>query len=595
MPLPEVLLQPIPGENPSGTSLRYDPVFDAIREARREEESLSTGVWSREVKKANFPRVIELCSGALQSKTKDLQIGAWLCEALLVSEGLPGLIQGLNLVRGFLQDFWPTLYPEIEDDDPESRLGPIEWVATRLEGRVRRVPLTRTKLDWLKYEESRRIGYESDAAGDEAKIGMRRQAIQDKKCTAEEFDEGARNTPPAFYEKLNQDLSAASEAINALESVSDEKFGKLAPSFGSLRKAISDLEEVVHQHWQPALPPAEVASQEESHDVVGDAVDSTSAAASTSAAPPRLKSTSEEPANHEDAFRRLGQIAKYLRKEDPSNPAGYLILRTARWGELRRNGSGVDSSLLDPPPTEVRQSLKRLATEGLWNELLEMAEEAMASPWSRAWLDLQRFTIKACESLGLSAVSAAICSELRALLSDMPSLTLAVLCDDTPAANAETQSWLLQSILPTPPSSQNQEQPLPKLNSSPTQTKAEPDVYELALRAAREGKVQESIEMISREILNERSGRGRFNRKVQLAGICVAVKRESLAYPILTELSEEIENRKLEEWEEAESLAHTLGLLLRCADSLGADESTRKKIFQKICRLDPIQALSVMR
>jgi len=51
MPLPEGLLNPIPGENPSGKTLRYDPVYDKIREARREEDVLPQGDWSREVKK----------------------------------------------------------------------------------------------------------------------------------------------------------------------------------------------------------------------------------------------------------------------------------------------------------------------------------------------------------------------------------------------------------------------------------------------------------------------------------------------------------------------------------------------------------------
>src|ERR1700686_2881989 len=53
MPLPEGLLNPIPGDNPSGKTLRYDPVYDKIREARREENVLPQGDWSREVKKAS--------------------------------------------------------------------------------------------------------------------------------------------------------------------------------------------------------------------------------------------------------------------------------------------------------------------------------------------------------------------------------------------------------------------------------------------------------------------------------------------------------------------------------------------------------------
>ena len=38
MPFPEDLLNPIDGPNPSGVNLRYDPVYDKIKEARREED-----------------------------------------------------------------------------------------------------------------------------------------------------------------------------------------------------------------------------------------------------------------------------------------------------------------------------------------------------------------------------------------------------------------------------------------------------------------------------------------------------------------------------------------------------------------------------
>ena len=38
MPLRDGLLDPIDGENPSGPDLRYDPVVDQIKEARREDD-----------------------------------------------------------------------------------------------------------------------------------------------------------------------------------------------------------------------------------------------------------------------------------------------------------------------------------------------------------------------------------------------------------------------------------------------------------------------------------------------------------------------------------------------------------------------------
>jgi len=131
--------------------------------------------------------------------------------------------------------------------------------------------------------------------------------------------------------------------------------------------------------------------------------------------------------------------------------------------------------------------------------------------------------------------------------------------------------------------------------ASGTNGSAAPDVFELAQQAAHSGRIHDAVELLSREIAQERSGRGRFQRKVQLAGLCLSVKREDVAYPILAELAEEIDRRKLEEWEESSALARPLALLFRCLEKLGHDDAVKKKIYEKICRLDPVQVLSGMR
>jgi type VI secretion system protein ImpA len=450
----ETLLEPIPGQNPSGENIRYDPVFDAIREARREEEALSTGVWSREIKKANFQKVIDLTSAALKSRSKDLQLAAWLTEALLVTEGLPGLGRGLGLIQSLIEKYWDTLYPEIEDNDLEMRVGSIEWVATRLDLRIRRVPLTKRKLDWLKFEESRRIGYEADAAANDTKREARREAIEEKKCTAEEFDEDAKASGAPFYDKLTQEIIATNQSIDSLEAVCDGKFGGIAPSFATLRKAISDLQEVIQQYWQPTVPASEPEAPEEATSAEETTTETIEQTASSA---PRRKAASvtEQPVDREDAFRRLGVISTFLRKEDPSNPASYLILRGAQWGELRRSGASPDLASVGAPRTETRQKIKKFSLEGQWVELAEEVECAMAAPWSRGWLDLQRHAFRAAESLGYSAVAVAIKSELASLLADLPGLTDATLADDTPAANPETQAWIREVVLPK--SSETQE------------------------------------------------------------------------------------------------------------------------------------------
>src|ERR1700751_929390 len=120
MPLREDILAPIAGENPSGIDLRYDTkllIFDKIREARRQDDGLAQGDWQSERKVANYPLVTKLAQDTLATVSKDLQLAAWLTEALLVTEQYAGLRQGINVCHGLLTNFWETIYPVIEDGD----------------------------------------------------------------------------------------------------------------------------------------------------------------------------------------------------------------------------------------------------------------------------------------------------------------------------------------------------------------------------------------------------------------------------------------------------------------------------------------------
>src|SRR2546425_1963044 len=124
----EALLKPIAGDKPAGESVRYAGVYDAIQEARRADDDLPMGDWQREVKSADWRAVINLATDVISGKSKDLQIGAWLVEALTKRHGFVGLRDGLNLLREMHEQFWEGLYPEIEDGDLEFRGGPLNWL-----------------------------------------------------------------------------------------------------------------------------------------------------------------------------------------------------------------------------------------------------------------------------------------------------------------------------------------------------------------------------------------------------------------------------------------------------------------------------------
>jgi type VI secretion system protein ImpA len=304
-----------------------------------------------------------------------------------------------------------------------------------------------------------------------------------------------------------------------------------------------------------------------------------------------------EPADRDDAYARVAAVASWLRKEDPYNPVPYVMVRAMRWGELRASGSEIDPNLLEPPSTELRTEIKRLYNDGDYDQLFAVMETAAAEPCGRGWLDLQRYFSNACDNAGgYDNVKNAVIAGLKALLRDYPELAKATLLDDTPTANSETQAWL-QSLLHRESEAPAQEtEELPELPSEAGRSDggedAAPDVFELAKQAASHGRNDEAISMLAREASLERCGRARFLRQIQLAQICMSTSHETLARTILEGLAEEIENRNLEGWEQSDLLAHALSLLFRCSKSKD-DPEFKKKLYARICRLDPMRALDL--
>ncbi len=448
MPFPDDLLSPIDGPNPSGVNLKYDPVYEEIKEARREEIQPPPGMPERDRKVADPQTVIKLTTKELTKRTKDLQLAAWLTEALLKQNGFGGLLDGLSLCLGLVEKFWDTIYPEIEDGEVQPRAAPLGFVGTKLEIPVKLAPVVeKTGYGYLDCEQSREVGYEDLAKTDEAKK-KRAGLLKEGKLSAEMFDKAFEETSKQFYAQAEKDLDSCLQLVAQLKEFCDSKFGEEGPSFSPLRSALEVTRRLIHgfllKKREIEPDPVEDAPPE-----AGAEATPGSAAVSERKGPTRTGvlisvETSSEPPDRLDAICKVAEAAAFLRRREPTSPAPYLMLRGLRWGELRAAVDQSDPTRLEAPPVELRKHLKRLAIEKKWKDLLEDAEVAMALPCSRAWLDLQRFVVEACEALGsdYEAIARAIRSELKALVSDMPQLLDAVLMDDTPTVSSATRAWL---------------------------------------------------------------------------------------------------------------------------------------------------------
>jgi type VI secretion system protein ImpA len=240
------------------------------------------------------------------------------------------------------------------------------------------------------------------------------------------------------------------ESLEPLLELCKAKFGKAAPSFSKLRSELLDIQATISMLLQRKLEkepdPVEVEIADASDNKEGESAPNGSSNGSSTDNTSAGNVTGLEPNSSAEAVLRIAAAARYLRKSQPASPVSYLMLRALRWGELRAQNTEVKNFVLAAPPTELRTRIRSLALAGQWSDLLEQAETAMGGECGRGWLDLQRYSVTACEKLGHVAVARAIKSELKSLLTDFPALAKATLSDDTGAANPETMVWLAEQV-----------------------------------------------------------------------------------------------------------------------------------------------------
>jgi type VI secretion system protein ImpA len=689
MPLRDDLLTPISGDSPGGANLRYDPITDKIKEARREDVEAPQGEWKTALKTADYPAVIKMAGEAVAKRSKDLQLAVWLVDASIRRERFPIISPCFAFLHTLLDQYWDSLFPEIEDGDLELRAAPLEWLGTKLEEALKQIPIASSGLNWHHYKESRLVGYEADA-DNEAKQEARASKIKEGKVTPEDFDSAVEATPKSFYQQSLEEVRSAQPELERLIEFCDEKFGDTAPSFMKTRTALEEIADVLNsllmKKGGPDEPvktesevdefsaflssaPPQTASEPEplfSADFSFDAAESVGAGAAVARSPLRPADVMEFGIATEDGIAgQLAVIGRALREKDADDPAAYLITRAFRWGELWYLAPPVNPDRLEAPPTDVRVKLRRAFANRDWDEVLETTETAAALPCARGWLDVHRIAILALEAKQHSSAAAALTSSVKALVQDLPGLADSMLTDGTPAASPETKEWIA-GLMPAPSAAEAvkateasvPEQPstdapsdfdfgsfsteststpaaedsggfsfdLPSFGDTPASTPAEAtpiesmsfelpdfkldddppilaaeevfppampgDEFDDAIRTVRDGRITDGLELISHKLATEKCGRGRFRRRTQLAHLLILGGHHSIAKPLLDQLADEIQDKRLDDWEEAEAVAYPLELLVKCLGNDPGQAERRTQLYARLCRIDPVRAMN---
>jgi type VI secretion system protein ImpA len=283
----DALLTPIPGSSPAGGDVRYDPVSDKLKAARRaaEQQMAEVDESASASTLAAWAGVADLAADVLRKQSKDLQVALWLLEALSRIEGFRGAMTGLMVVRRLIDERWDDFYPRIEADDDEPlgfRTGLMTWIDERLPALLKLIPVAGPPAAYslLHYEAALKTGEEKKAL------------LEDGWPSGEQFDAVMKGSSLTFLEQTLAELQGCQSELQALERLTDERFieKRVTPSgaerieklvsFGSLRGLLETAIWLVDKAAKPKRPKPSVETPVAS----GESADASVAGPSVAAA-----------------------------------------------------------------------------------------------------------------------------------------------------------------------------------------------------------------------------------------------------------------------------------------------------------------------
>lgn len=309
----------------------YQKLRDARAEARAEERARDSQGEVDGAPVEGWRTVRRVAVEVLTGKCKDFEIAAWLTEALVRQDGLPGLASGARLLTGLLESFWDPGHPQPDEDGLEGRSSPIGGLAGGdADGTVmqslRRMALFRRPtgepLGLYQYE----AALETSGLADEERREVRySQGVLklDLIETEAKFDRaGLRSTAAA--------AQAAREAWQALQAQVDARFGYDSPPTRRVAEVLDRLREAADAL---AGGPEVVGAAEATGSVAPDGTPMVASGGGTLTAG-GVGIPVGSIAGREQALKVLEQVAAYFEKSEPHSFLAYTLNDAVRRGRM---------------------------------------------------------------------------------------------------------------------------------------------------------------------------------------------------------------------------------------------------------------------
>lgn len=313
----ERLLEPVSDDAPSGESVEYDEQFLELEKLARgvAKEEDAAGNVVREAEDPDWPEV-ERIALELSEKTKDLRVALYLLRARLAIVGLQGLGEGLDLIAGYLEKYWPSLHPALDPDDnndPGARLNILASLCHvyGLPRDLRAAPLT----------QSRQFGRISFRDYTIAHGLMPAPPDEEDLPDSSRIDAAFADTDLALLKAARDGAKTATASIDRIdEALSDAVGSGEGVDFDPLRKLIREIDTVI----EPQLAGRGSDAAEEAG--AGEA----GAGAGAGGRPAAGGGGGGQIRNRADVLALLDRICRYYADHEPSSPVPLILERTKR-------------------------------------------------------------------------------------------------------------------------------------------------------------------------------------------------------------------------------------------------------------------------
>lgn len=327
----ESLLSPFEGDTPSGTDPREDfsqnAPYRALRAARgtarTAERTADADPTAEQTPPPEWRTVRQVAIRLLGATCKDLEVAAWLAEALVRTDGLPGVAVAAQLIAGLVRGFWDNgLLPPLDSDGIAGKVAPVEGLSgTGGDGTLMQ-PLRKTMLflrpdgtpvPFWSFEQSMKLKGEAD----QARV---KQRIAAGVIPFDDMERDARTAGGARFAALRKDARKALEAWNDMSAALDVAAGGDSPSTSRVRLLLEEILAAANRY-----APAEVVAVEAEPEEAGMA-EVAEGGGAVAARPARE--------SREDMLRDLSRIAEFFRRTEPHSPLAYTLDEAVRRGRM---------------------------------------------------------------------------------------------------------------------------------------------------------------------------------------------------------------------------------------------------------------------